>query len=188
MKKIVSLLMAVCLALVMAVPAGALGIVPGDFYNESYSYCYIDYNGDGKMELVTHGGEPGGYAVNDIPEYKIYTYADGEVKLFTPSDGNCIYSTPLGYRNWLTRKFKWYYVNGDINWAGVQVYEVSFDFQDLQYSEARVRNFQTMYFGNIRYYIWKLFWKVENGGKGHQGEGVLTPEVIEELILNPPSQ
>ena len=191
MKKLFAAIAALTLALTLALPAGALSLLAPEYYNERYTYYYIDYNHDGRMELVTLGGE-GGYSSENKPCYKIYTYADDEVKLFAPAQGSRqldMYSgAPIGYRNWLTGQRKWISKSGHEGWDPIAVKEMRFDFQSLQYQTVKTRTFAMNRFSGygIFYRLWKIFWRPMQRDS-LLIEGVLTPERIEELLLHPPA-
>jgi len=175
-----------------AAPAGALSLVPPDHYNERYSYYYIDYNRDGNVELIVIGGEPGGYTYENPPYYKIYTYMDDEVKLFIPAEGSrqfWMYSgIPICYRNWFALQSKWIIKSGFEGWGSMTIEEVKFDFQSFQYQVVKTREFKMdRSFGyGIYYRIWNIFWRPARYSY-YSEEGILTPERIKELLLNPPA-
>ena len=194
MKKTLGLLMALCLALSLSLPAGALSIVPPEDYNDRYDYFYVDYNRDGRMELAIHGGEAGGYSDDKPPEWKIFAYADGKVKLFKPKKSSKTIGlypwggTPSSYRNWLTRQRKWITENGVMSWGGVTTYEVEFNFQNFQYEVVKTKKYKEVLLGalpNLRFALWRFFWKPEPL-EGFHGAGTLTNKIIKELLLNAP--
>jgi len=194
MKKLLALLLALCSVLLLAMPAGAIAPPPHpERYNELYYYWYQDFNGDGKMELVTYGGEPGGYVWMHGPKDKIYTNVDGEVKLIECAAGG-FEGHPIGFRNRLTGKQKWFsiadsaYYVGRVATSEATLYEVKFDFDELQYKTTKAARFFSygMTLPSIRFLIWLLFWKADET-ESFEGTGILTPERIEELLLNPPN-
>ena len=198
MKKLFAAIAAIALALTLALPAGALRLIPPEFYNERYTYYYADFNRDGVMELVTYGGEPGGYTGFVYPEYKIYISAGNEVNVFTCAEGSektggPLSGSPRGCRNWLTRQRKILCVGGVSGWGGYYVDEMNLDYESFTYSLKQIRNFYMApgmglfsYFNWLRYGIWNIFWNVEGEMGDCSVEGALTPERIEELLLNPP--
>jgi len=191
MNKFFALVLAVCFVFLAAMPAGALSLVPPETYNERYTYYHIDFNRDGMPELITHGGEPGGYT-DDYPEYKVYTNVDGEMKLFKAAQG----SDPMGViplrslahsrRNRFTRQRKWICEDGINGWGRVTISEITFDFEALEYhrQELAFTGLSSSLRDRIRYRLWKCLWKAEAEPYWCEGSGILTPERIEWLLNN----
>jgi len=191
MKKLCALLLVLCLALSLALPAAAIGSArptPNLYWLEdSYAYTYIDYNRDGTPELVAYGGESEQWP----SEFKIYTYVNGEVKQF--EGAGLLFAFPERGRNWLTRQSKWLILmqgRGQF-W----VHEVIFDFENFTIKfvgkdlAAWTIPFYFITLGilDIQQWVWEFFWKFDPTPVWYEAEGTLTPEIIEELLLNPPA-
>ena len=160
-------------------------------WNERYSYDYIDYNNDGQMELVTFGGDPAGY--EEWPKAKIYTYVDGEVKLFEPAENSItIKHAPWPYKHKRTQQRRFF------SWAPSRFFlklltinpinEVVFDFETFQYN-VKTRNEYILFPFSFPFVPrgYRRTWKMENYEFGSKEGDILTPERIEELLLNPPN-
>jgi len=193
MKKILALAMALCLVFLAAVPVGALSIPAGQF-NDNYYYMYIDYNEDGSMELATFGGEPSGYTgmAFSAPVWKFYTNVDGEAKEIVPTEGSVTFtiygpSVAKRYENRLTGKQQWYSIGSP--WFlkyPTDIYCVIFDFSNMQYSVKPFNSFPIGFMRlQIRSRLWSWLWK-QTYVESYSDTGILTPERIEELLLNPP--
>jgi len=184
MKKVISLFLAVGLAVLLAVPAGALSLVPPDQFNWRYSYCFVDYNQDGIMELVTFGGEPKGYpgarkgyTWEDYPRHRVHTLVNGMVRTFQPARGSQrLTGLPLSYRSGETGEAKWFCTDGFEGWSPMTVYEVSFDFQNYTY-QAIV--------WDQDYDEWKESWALETTMEYHEDYGKLFGFVIKSYLLDP---
>jgi len=82
---------AVGLVLAMAVPVRAVSgfKLPLSFWEDTYSYSFIDYNQDGVMEVIVRGMQG-----KEEPEAKLYTYVDGEVHAFQSAKDNEWFRSP----------------------------------------------------------------------------------------------
>lgn len=162
-------------------------------WNERYEYNYIDYNNDGQMELITVGGEPGGYT-DAYPEFKVYAYADGEVKQFEPTEsGKAIAYSPEPYKNRRTQQrsfLSWNHPRYILRLLKIDtIDEVGFDFETYQYDIVKTRKYYVLFpfsrpFARRGYH---RAWEWEKYDSEVKKGDILTPERIEELLLNPPN-
>jgi len=183
-KRIISLFLVVGLAVLLAVPAGALSLAPPDQFNWRYYCSYVDYNQDGNMELVTFGGEPQGYpgerrgyTWDDFPRHRVHTLVNGIVRTFQPTKGSQrLTGLPLSYRNSETDEAKWFCTDGFEGWSPMTVYEVTFDFQKYTYQAIAWEQ---------DYEEWKESWELETLPESHENYGKLFRIVIKGYLLDP---
>jgi len=200
MKKWTGVFLAILvMAIVTAIPAGALSLVPAKDYDEKYHYYYIDYNQDGTMELATFGGEPGGYSdPGNRPEWKIHALVDGEVRTFAPTlAGQRLDGLPSGYSSegelkWFFYDYKQYSlknVNHDSDlmqssWG--RIHEATFDFENYIYQTIELDEENNDW---IARETWRDTWQAgDYESEDFDGQGILTEEIVLQLLLEPPAE
>lgn len=198
MKKILFPAILCVLLITIAFPAAGLSLSPPEEFNEMYYYYYVDYNFDDVYELAVIGGEPGGYAEREYPEYKIHVLKNGEVRTLQPEKNSArLAGAPAGYRNKNTDKLQWFFYdhrsyklkNANNNpelsassWG--RIHEVVFDFETYTYCTKELDKENNDWVAREQ---WKNTWKIEPYHDSMEGAGVLTEEVILQLLLDAPA-
>ena len=184
------------LLLGMGMPVGALSLAPPELFNHIYFFYFSDFNQDGVFELVTFGGEPGGYS-DKRPEYKIYCLVNGEVRTFAPSqDSLSVDGAPRGYRS--NEELKWFYSDhreyrlenanntSDLIQAGWgRIHEVIFDFDNYTYRTVELDHENNDWVARDK---WSKTWQLENQDEPEkvetEVEGKLTKDTILQYLLD----
>jgi len=209
MKKIVGLALALVLLFAMAVPAGALSLIDPKYYNDKVLYAYIDYSQENIPTLFMYGGERGGYGgVRDgyieYPEFKVYAFDGGKVHRFQPSDDSetrlDVFVMPYGYRNKQTGELKWFAKSGTRSWGGVTVWEVVFDYQNYQYTAAKIAHIDDVLQlpdewsagdpvewveVDDNYNDWAAAWELEVTGEAYETKPYHNAALVYHLLRNP---
>ena len=195
MKKIVGLALVIVLIFAMAIPAVALSLIPPEDYNCKVWYTYIDYSREGIPTLFMYGGERGGYK-KDWPEVKMYTYIDGKVHRFQPSEESetelNVFIKPYGYRNKQTGELKWFAKSGFRGWGGITVHEVIFDYQNYLYTIVKFAHIDDKWQDSNEwlevddnYNEWVETWELEVTGEHYETRPYHNTSLVYQLLRKP---